>query len=155
MATDDRQSASAQRVWACGGEAVDRSRAYAIGGEETARIAYEQGRFAWAFLSLAGLHLHRPGGRRREGDGTGPLMRASAFETDEFIAHLIAREEVAELQAFIESNPEYWLLTHGHRPRADDAAKSFGWLPPADMGYSEHLSLLVRQRSTRQILGQL
>jgi len=80
-------------------------------------------------------------------------MRASAFETDEFIAHLIAREEVTELQAFIESNPEYWLLTHGHRPRADDAAKSFDWLPPANMGYSEHLSLLVRHRSTQQILG--
>src|SRR5687767_9034184 len=79
MATDDRQSASTQRAWARGGEAVDRSRAYATGGEKTARIAYEQGRFAGAFLSLAGLHLHRPGGRRREGDGAGSLMRASAF----------------------------------------------------------------------------
>jgi len=82
-------------------------------------------------------------------------MGASGFETDEFIAHQIAREEIAELQAFIESNPVYWLITQGHRPPADDAAKSFDQLPPADMGYSEHLSLLVRHRSTRQILGQL
>jgi RimJ/RimL family protein N-acetyltransferase len=82
-------------------------------------------------------------------------MAASGFETEEFIAHPVAREEVAELQAFIESNPEYWLLTQGHPPPADDAAKSFDGLPPADMTYSEHLSLLVRHRSTQEILGQL
>ena len=57
-------------------------------------------------------------------------MAASGFETDEFIVHQIVREEVAEVQAFIESNPEYWLLTQGHRPHADDAAKSFDWAPP-------------------------
>jgi RimJ/RimL family protein N-acetyltransferase len=82
-------------------------------------------------------------------------MAASGFETDELSAHPVEREDLAEVQAFIESNPEYWLLTQGHPPPSDEAAKSFDWLPPADMTYSEHLWLLVRHRSTQEVLGQL
>jgi GNAT superfamily N-acetyltransferase len=82
-------------------------------------------------------------------------MRSRGFKTDEFIAQQAEREETAEIQAFIEANPEYWMLTHGHAPLADDAARSFDWRPPAEMGYSEHLSLLVRHSSTREILAQV
>ena len=82
-------------------------------------------------------------------------MRARGFRTNEFIAQQVKREEVAEIQAFVESNPEYWLQTLGHPPPLDDAASSFEWLPPAEMGYSEHLWLLVRHSSTRQVVAQL
>ena len=82
-------------------------------------------------------------------------MHARGFRTDEFIAEHVEREQIAEIQAFVESNPEYWLQTHGHPPPADEAAKSFEWLPPAEMGYSEHLWLAVRHSSTREILAQL
>ncbi len=71
-------------------------------------------------------------------------MDSPGFETDEFVARPAQREEIAELQAFAESNPEYWLLTHGHPPPSDDAAQNFEWHPPADMGYSEHLWFVVR-----------
>ncbi len=77
-------------------------------------------------------------------------MRSRGFKTDEFFAREAEREEIAEIQAFVESNPEYWLLTHGHRPLADEAAKSFEWHPPTEMGYSEHFWLLVRHSSTRR-----
>lgn len=82
-------------------------------------------------------------------------MLARGFTAAEFVAQRAEREDTAEIQAFIESNPEYWLLTHGHPPLADDAAKSFDWHPPADMGYSGHFSFLVRHSSTREILAQI
>ena len=82
-------------------------------------------------------------------------MPSRGFTTGEFVARPAEREDTGEIQAFIESNPEYWLLTHGHPPLANDAAKSFDWHPPADMSYSEHLSLLVRHSSTREILAQI
>lgn len=82
-------------------------------------------------------------------------MGTRGFKTDDFVAQLVKREEIAEIQAFEESNPEYWLQTHGHPPPADNAAKSFEWLPPAEISYSEHLWLLVRHSSTRKILAQL
>ncbi len=82
-------------------------------------------------------------------------MRSPGFKTDEFFAREAEREEIAEIQAFFESNAEYWLLTHGHRPLADDATKSFDWRPPTEMGYSEHLWLLVRHTSTHEILAQV
>ena len=52
-------------------------------------------------------------------------MRSHRFKTDEFFAHEAAREEIAEIQTFFESNPEYWLLTHGHPPPSDEAAQNF------------------------------
>lgn len=82
-------------------------------------------------------------------------MRPCGFAADEFVGKPAEREEIAEIQAFVDSNPEYWLLVHGHLPLADDAAKSFDWLPPADMGYSEHFSLLIRHSLTREILAQV
>ncbi len=82
-------------------------------------------------------------------------MHACGFTIGEFVAQRAEREDTAEIQAFIESNPEYWLLTHGHPPLADDAAKSFDWHPPADMSYSEHLSFLVRHSSSREMLAQI
>ena len=82
-------------------------------------------------------------------------MAAHSFKTSEFVAEQVEREEIAEVQSFIEANPEYWLLTHGHGPPPDDAARSLDSLPPADMSYSEHFWFLVRDNSTREILGQL
>lgn len=82
-------------------------------------------------------------------------MHPRGFTTGEFVAQQAEREDTVEIQAFIESNPEYWLLVHGHPPLANDAAESFDWHPPADMSYSEHLSFLVRHRSTREILAQI
>lgn len=82
-------------------------------------------------------------------------MRSPGFTTGEFFAELARREDIADIQAFTESNPEYWLLTHGCPPAADDAAKSFDRHPPADMSYREHLSLVVRDLSTRKIVAQI
>lgn len=80
-------------------------------------------------------------------------MHSPGFTMGEFIAQCARPEDIAEIQAFTESNPEYWLLMHGHPPLPDDAAKGFQWHPPADMGYREHLWFLVRNSSTREILG--
>lgn len=82
-------------------------------------------------------------------------MDSPGFATDEFVARSAQREEIAELQAFAESNPEYWLLTHGHPPPSDDAAQTFEWLPPADMGYSEHFWFVVRDGANSEMLAEV
>jgi len=82
-------------------------------------------------------------------------MNRYGFATNEFVASEAQRENIPELQAFTESNSEYWLLTHGHPAAPDDAARSFEWQPPPDMTYSEHLQLLVRDASSREMLGQI
>ncbi|HYM47421.1 MAG TPA: GNAT family N-acetyltransferase [Burkholderiaceae bacterium] len=82
-------------------------------------------------------------------------MHAPGFAMGDFVAQHVQREDLAELQAFAESNLEYWLLTHGHPPAPDDAVRSFERHPPPDMGYSEHLRLLVRDGSTSEILAQI
>ena len=73
----------------------------------------------------------------------------------EYVAQPAQREDIAELQAFAESNPEYWLLTHGHPPPSGDAAENFEGRPPADMRYSEHFWFVVRNGSTREIFAEL
>ena len=82
-------------------------------------------------------------------------MHSRSFTAGEFVAEPADRADIPEIQAFTEANPEYWLLTHGHLPHADDAAKSFDWHPRADMSYSEHLSFLVRHSSSREIRAQI
>jgi len=82
-------------------------------------------------------------------------MQLPGFTMGEFVAQPALLEDIAELQAFAESNPEYWLLTHGHPPPSDEVAQNFEWHPPADMGYSEHFWFLVRDVSTREILAEI
>jgi len=82
-------------------------------------------------------------------------MNSPGFATGEFVAEPAQREDIAELQAFAESNPEYWLLTHGHPLPSDEAAQNFEWHPPADMAYSEHFWFVVRHGSTREILAEV
>ena len=82
-------------------------------------------------------------------------MHSPGFTMGEFVAQAAQREDIADIQAFTESNPEYWLLTHGHPPAPDDAAANFDRRPPADMGYSEHLSFLVRHGSSREVVAQI
>ncbi len=72
------------------------------------------------------------------------MTRCRGFRTDEFFASELDAGEIAELQAFEEANPEYWLLTCGHPPAADSAARRFEQHPPVDMSYSEHLQFLVQ-----------
>ncbi len=82
-------------------------------------------------------------------------MQLPGFTMGEFVAQPARREDIAELQAFAESNPEYWLLTHGHPPPSDEAAQNFEWHPPSDMGCSEHFWFVVRHGSTREILAEV
>jgi GNAT superfamily N-acetyltransferase len=64
------------------------------------------------------------------------------------------RELAAELQAFHEANAQYWWLTHGHGPSADDAATAFDKGPPAHMTYSAHPWVWARDRSSGALIGQ-
>ena len=77
------------------------------------------------------------------------------FATDEFVVHEATRADVSELQALVEANPEYWLLTRGQLPPADFAAQCFEHYPPADMTYSANLILLVRDARISKLIGQL
>lgn len=83
------------------------------------------------------------------------MKRSVEFATAELFATELRRDEIAELQAFEDANPEYWLLAHGHSPAEDDAVRRFERHPPPDMSYSEHLRFLVRDVSTREILAQI
>ena len=78
-------------------------------------------------------------------------MHSPGFTTGEFVAQPAQREDIAELQAFAESNPEYWLLTHG----LGRCSPELEWRPPADMGYSEHFWFVVRHGSTREIVAEV
>jgi len=64
------------------------------------------------------------------------------------------RELAAELQAFHEANAQYWWLTHGHAPPADDATTAFDKGPPAHMSYSGHPWAWARARSDNALVGQ-
>jgi GNAT superfamily N-acetyltransferase len=78
-----------------------------------------------------------------------------AFATSEFYAVPATRDRTAEIQAFNETNPEYWALTHGHPPPPDDAAKAFDVHPPADMPYTDDLWFLVRAADSGEIVAQV
>ena len=82
-------------------------------------------------------------------------MHARGFATGEFVAQEAQLEDIDQVQAFTESNPQYWLLTHGHPPEPGAAARSFEWRPPGDMSYSEHFWFLVRDVSTREIVAEI
>lgn len=64
------------------------------------------------------------------------------------------RSQAGELQAFYEANPEYWLLVHGHAPPPAEAAEGFDFTPP-EMPYSALPVWLIRDRSSRRLLGDL
>ena len=64
------------------------------------------------------------------------------------------RALAAELQAFHEANAQYWWLTHGHGPAADDAATAFDKGPPPHMSFSAHPWSWARDSDTHAILGQ-
>jgi RimJ/RimL family protein N-acetyltransferase len=82
-------------------------------------------------------------------------MPASPFGTDDAYAVEATRDVSAEIQAFNDANPEYWLLTHGYPPPADDAEKAFDVHPPPDMSYRADLWYLVRDRCSQAIVGQV
>lgn len=74
-------------------------------------------------------------------------MRAAKIELKGFVIREAERSDIPEIQAFNDENPEYWLLTHGHPPPPDDAARAFDAHPPADMSYCEDLWFIVRDES--------
>ena len=82
-------------------------------------------------------------------------MYPVAFTTDEFLAHPAQREDISELQTFTESNPEYWLLTHGRPPPPDDAVQSFERHPPEDMNYSETCGFWCAVYRVEKLSGRL
>jgi GNAT superfamily N-acetyltransferase len=63
------------------------------------------------------------------------------------------RSCAAELQTFYEANPEYWHVTHGHPPEADEAAAGFDFRPPPDMPYRDQPTWLLRERVSGRIIG--
>ncbi len=73
----------------------------------------------------------------------------------DWIATEADRSTAAELQVFYEANPEYWRMVYGHNPAADDALQDIDAKPPADMPYSTLPMWLIRDRSTRRIVGEV
>ncbi|HTN47929.1 MAG TPA: GNAT family N-acetyltransferase [Burkholderiaceae bacterium] len=70
-----------------------------------------------------------------------------------WFAAVADRSSADELQAFYEANPEYWHITHGHRPEPGEAADGFDFRPPADMAYRDQLTWLLRDRATERVIG--
>jgi GNAT superfamily N-acetyltransferase len=77
------------------------------------------------------------------------------FGSAQWLALPVRRADLAEIQSFNESNPAYWMLTHGGPPAADDAQRVFAAGPPADMPCSQDIWLLVRDTSSRELAGHL
>jgi ribosomal protein S18 acetylase RimI-like enzyme len=65
------------------------------------------------------------------------------------------RGSLGELQAFYESNPDYWLLVYGHAPAADEAQRDFEGKPPPEMSYSTLNAWLIRDRESQRIIGEV
>ena len=72
-----------------------------------------------------------------------------------WLAVLAERSSADEVQAFYEANPEYWRITHGHAPPPGEAAQGFDFRPPAEMPYRDWQIWLIRDRTSRQIVGEL
>jgi len=79
-----------------------------------------------------------------------PVHRAAGW-----IAVAADRSMAAELQAFYESNPGYWMLAYGHPPGPDEAANSFDLRPPDDMSYSALPVWLIRDLASGRIVGEV
>jgi ribosomal protein S18 acetylase RimI-like enzyme len=73
----------------------------------------------------------------------------------EWIAMESDRASLGELQAFYESNPDYWLLVYGHAPTADEAQRDFEGKPPPEMSYSALRAWLIRDRESQRIIGEV
>jgi GNAT superfamily N-acetyltransferase len=65
------------------------------------------------------------------------------------------RSITAELQAFYEANPAYWMLVHGHAPAADEAASGFDARPPDGMSYGTLPVWLIRDLASGRIVGEV
>lgn len=65
------------------------------------------------------------------------------------------RASLAELQAFYEANPEYWLLVYGRAPERDEAERDFDAAPPAEMSYSALKAWLIRDCTSRRVIGEV
>jgi GNAT superfamily N-acetyltransferase len=83
------------------------------------------------------------------------MSAADGFATAELQVRLATRAETAEIQAFNEANPEYWLLTHGHPPPPDDAQRAFDAHPPADMSYRDDPWFIVRDAASGELMGHV
>lgn len=59
------------------------------------------------------------------------------FIAGDLDAHALAAEDVPALQAFIDANPEYYLMVSGSRPRADEALREFEERPPPEIPFDE------------------
>jgi RimJ/RimL family protein N-acetyltransferase len=82
-------------------------------------------------------------------------MRLPQITLSGYLIREARRDEVGEIQAFNDANPEYWRFTHGHPPPPDDAAQAFDAHPPADMSYSEDLWFIVREQASGAITAQI
>lgn len=83
------------------------------------------------------------------------MSAADGFATDELYARPATRAETAEIQAFNEANPAYWLLTHGHPPPPDDAQRAFDAHPPSDMSYRDDPWFIVRDAASGALAAQV
>lgn len=83
------------------------------------------------------------------------MSAASPYGTAEAYAAEATRDVIAEIQAFNDTNPGYWLMTHGYPPPADDAEKAFDEHPPPDMTYLDDPWHLMRDRRTHEIVAQV
>ena len=72
-----------------------------------------------------------------------------------WLAVLAERSSADEVQAFYEANPEYWRITHGHAPPPGEAVEGFDFKPPAEMPYRDWQIWLIRDRTSRRIVGEL
>ena len=59
----------------------------------------------------------------------------SLFETPVFRCVELVRDEAAQLQSFIEHNPEYYLMATGALPGLHEAEEEFDAEPPSDWSY--------------------
>jgi hypothetical protein len=79
-------------------------------------------------------------------------MHSPGFTMGEFVAQPAQLEDIGELQAFAESNPEYWLLTHGHPPPSDERPKTSNGVHRRT-GYSEHFVCSASRFDSRDPRG--
>lgn len=59
------------------------------------------------------------------------------FATPRFVVRILNAHDLAALQQLFDASPDYFMIVHGRRPRADEAQMEFAEMPPSTLPHGQ------------------